>query len=222
MCYNRAMSDDTPQNLRQSQAAATRALILDAAEALFAEKGFSGTSMRAIARQASTSQALLHHHFGTKEGLYEAVKSRFTDRSEALQPPEVLQGGLDLSVMTEIMLGYLRYLDAHPHARRLRQWATLEGDERPWGDEDAVWRRMQEAVIAGQGAGMLSAELDVPLFLAAAASLITGWFDCRAIVCRALELDMTDPRLDRRYIEQSVRVLLFGSATPALQAILEG
>ena len=56
---------------------ATRAAILDAAERLFAQRGFAGTSMRALADAADTSQPLLHHHFGTKRGLYAAVKDRF-------------------------------------------------------------------------------------------------------------------------------------------------
>lgn len=50
--------------------------ILDAAERLFAKSGFDGTSMREIAQEAGVAQALLHYHFKTKEGLFEAMFSR--------------------------------------------------------------------------------------------------------------------------------------------------
>src|SRR5262245_43331079 len=67
-------------DVAEARAQETRRTILDAAEQLFAQLGYAATSMRAIAREANTSQALLHHHFGTKAKLYESVKQRFTDR----------------------------------------------------------------------------------------------------------------------------------------------
>ncbi|QCI65410.1 TetR/AcrR family transcriptional regulator [Phreatobacter stygius] len=50
--------------------------ILDAAERLFAKLGFDGASMREIAQSAGVAQALLHYHFRTKEGLFEAMFAR--------------------------------------------------------------------------------------------------------------------------------------------------
>ncbi|MBY0361761.1 MAG: TetR family transcriptional regulator [Phreatobacter sp.] len=50
--------------------------ILDAAETVFAARGFEGASMRAIAEAAKVAQALLHYHFKTKEGLFEAMFAR--------------------------------------------------------------------------------------------------------------------------------------------------
>ena len=47
--------------------------ILLAAEVEFAERGFDGAGMKAISKRAGLSQALLHYHFGTKDGLYEEV-----------------------------------------------------------------------------------------------------------------------------------------------------
>jgi AcrR family transcriptional regulator len=56
--------------------ATAREDILDAAEALFAARGFEGASMRAIAEAAGVAQALLHYHYKTKEGLFEAMFAR--------------------------------------------------------------------------------------------------------------------------------------------------
>lgn len=58
---------------------ANEARILEAAEAVFAETGFSGASMQAIAERAGLPKANLHYYFGTKEGLYRALLARILD-----------------------------------------------------------------------------------------------------------------------------------------------
>jgi len=57
----------------------TRDKILDAAEALFAQKGFATTSVRAITERAGVNLAALNYHFGSKSGLIEAVFKRRID-----------------------------------------------------------------------------------------------------------------------------------------------
>jgi AcrR family transcriptional regulator len=54
---------------------------LDVAEELFAEKGISGTSLRVLTTAAGTNLAAVHYHFGSKDGLVDAVLER---RAEAL------------------------------------------------------------------------------------------------------------------------------------------
>ena len=54
----------------------TKDIILDAAEDLFAEKGFHGTSVRAITSKAGVNLAGVNYHFGTKEALIKAVFER--------------------------------------------------------------------------------------------------------------------------------------------------
>src|SRR5215510_16045875 len=56
----------------------SRDRILDAAEELFASKGFNATSTRLIARQAGVNIALLYYYFESKEGLYRALMERYT------------------------------------------------------------------------------------------------------------------------------------------------
>ena len=54
----------------------TKLKILDAAEKLFAEKGFDGTSTRAICSAARVNVAAVHYHFNGKEGVAEAIFER--------------------------------------------------------------------------------------------------------------------------------------------------
>ncbi|WP_171068800.1 TetR/AcrR family transcriptional regulator [Actinomadura geliboluensis] len=55
---------------------ATKARILDAAEELFGERGFAGTSLRAVTAAATANVAAVRYHFGGKEGLLRAVADR--------------------------------------------------------------------------------------------------------------------------------------------------
>jgi AcrR family transcriptional regulator len=48
----------------------TRERVMEAAAELFAERGFRGATMRAIAENAGTNLASAHYHFGSKEKLY--------------------------------------------------------------------------------------------------------------------------------------------------------
>lgn len=84
--------------------------ILDAAEILFAEKGFAETSLRLITSKAKVNLAAVNYHFGSKKSLIQAVFSRFLEplcksldeeldrRSAAGQPDWTVEQLLDLLV----------------------------------------------------------------------------------------------------------------------------
>lgn len=65
--------DDLPEELREPDSASPAGRIFDAAREVFAERGFDGSSTRAIAERAGMNQALVHYYFGSKEKLYRRV-----------------------------------------------------------------------------------------------------------------------------------------------------
>jgi AcrR family transcriptional regulator len=78
---------------RRPGAPDTRAQVLDAARASFAEKGFRATTIRAVAATAGVDPALVHHYFGTKDNLFLAALEMPVDPRELLAP--VVQMGPD-------------------------------------------------------------------------------------------------------------------------------
>ena len=54
----------------------TKQRLLDGAEAIFAEHGFAGASLRAITRRAGANLAAVHYHYGSKAALFGAVFAR--------------------------------------------------------------------------------------------------------------------------------------------------
>ncbi len=65
-----------PPSTRARSSVETRRRLLDAAELEFAQKGFAGARLRDVAATAGVQQALIHHYFGDKSGLYRAVLDR--------------------------------------------------------------------------------------------------------------------------------------------------
>ncbi|MFB1297954.1 TetR/AcrR family transcriptional regulator [Mycobacterium sp. pW049] len=58
----------------------TRSVLLDAAEEVFAEKGFTPATLDDIARTAGYTKGAIYKHFATKEDLFLAVSDRYWRR----------------------------------------------------------------------------------------------------------------------------------------------
>src|SRR4051812_49933895 len=65
-----------------------RVQILDAANALFAERAYEEVSIEDIARSAGVSRGLVHHYFGGRKEVYIGLLERLGAlREEQLAPP---------------------------------------------------------------------------------------------------------------------------------------
>ena len=71
----------------------TRGQILEAARRSFADRGYPGTTIRAVGAEAGVDPALVHHYFGTKDDLFLAALEIPVDPRVLL--PQVLDGGLE-------------------------------------------------------------------------------------------------------------------------------
>lgn len=57
-----------------------RAQILEAAEAVFLEKGYAGATIDQVAKRAGASNASIYNFFGGKDGLFAAIGEEYTGR----------------------------------------------------------------------------------------------------------------------------------------------
>lgn len=64
---------------KQRDAHRSREVILDAAEKLFAKRGYEGASLKEIGEAAGLSRGTPAYFFGSKQGLYAAVKERLAE-----------------------------------------------------------------------------------------------------------------------------------------------
>ena len=71
------------RHLKLAWQSSAKERLLRSAMKLFAARGFDGVTVRDIAADAETSPGLIKHHYGSKEGLRQAVDEYFISRFEA-------------------------------------------------------------------------------------------------------------------------------------------
>lgn len=143
-------------------AAEARELILDAAEAHMTRHGPDSLRLVALAEQLGISHPTILHHFGTREGLVQAVVERTARRLES-QVLESMQKDPDDAAAVSLMERLFRVLSDEGHARQL-VWLFLAGSgDDPIGYGPRV-RGIAEAMHAKRRAGGSKADFDDTMF----------------------------------------------------------
>ena len=135
----------------------TRAAILQAAIAEFAEKGLDGATTQGIADRAGISRTKLHYHIASKEELY-------TDAlAHVMKTWDELFHGLDMSNGPEVFLAaYIRRKVAHAVARpeevRLFTGELMRGApylRSKWDQSRKATREAAEVIQGWVAAGLI-------------------------------------------------------------------
>jgi AcrR family transcriptional regulator len=113
--------------------ASTKARILEAAEEVFATKGFEGASTREIAGRAGVNISSLHYHWESKETLYYAVFQNIFDQlidiSRGTVVPATARGD-SLRAVHEASVGRVfDFFAENPNVPRLLLRRILENEE---------------------------------------------------------------------------------------------
>jgi TetR/AcrR family transcriptional regulator len=122
---------------RARDAHRTRTAILDAAEAVFAQHGFDGARVEAIANASGYNNSLLFRYFGDKLGLYiEVLKRADKEMSELLarvfvpllEDETITSDAKRFKAFLSTTFGTVfDYMVDHPHFMRLLNWEQAEG-----------------------------------------------------------------------------------------------
>ena len=206
-----------PPAAKPRDAARSQAAILSAAERLFAERGFEGTSLGDVGAAAGVSRGTPSYFFGSKDGLYLAVLERmFAERQAASHEAfeavtdwaEEGRGSLR-AALTKAVEGYLAFLRKRPEFVRLVQREDLSGGEqlravtresRAMTDAFQALRRAAPA----RGLRRFNVEDAVMLFVSLTFSPLTH----RNTFLAALERDLEKPDVRRRHVALVVDQLL--------------
>ncbi|MFZ0963980.1 MAG: TetR/AcrR family transcriptional regulator [Terriglobia bacterium] len=177
------MDDLGSKRGRTHNAENAREAILDAAEAAFAEHGFDGARVDAIAATAGYNKSLIFQYFKDKLGLYAQVIRRADDQTREMQnealsalPADKTPDAGQVRIRLANFLGrYFDFLAGHPRILRIFMWEMAEGwqtfskivSQRDFDDVD------QLAPVLGwlQKAGLLRSEIN-PIFQMTLATLV--------------------------------------------------
>ena len=97
--------------------------ILLAAEHVFAEKGFKGTTIREVARRAGVANSLIFYYFKDKDVLYEAVFQHAFDQFEDLLQQSL---GTELDHLTKLKKIIFACIDLSSKHRNMMKMTTRE------------------------------------------------------------------------------------------------
>ena len=186
---------------------ATRSSVLNAAEQLFSENGFSGTSIRKISNASGISDGLILHHFKTKEELYRQVRERLAD-----QYGEALQVNLKFSddipkMMRETMETSYRHFKENENYRRIALWSYLEGREDFAQKEMDITKKMMEMAGAAQKMGVLRDDLEPAFFSVIIKGSVDYWIRWESMFAEAMGAGEEDPALDQKFFEQLMGII---------------
>lgn len=158
----------------------TRARILEAAGELFVAHGFSSVTMSQLAKAAGVTKSLIHHHFGSKERLWEEVKERAFERYFSTQMAMLEEAGEpDAALLRTSVETYFRFLQDHPEVVRLFAWTHLEGDASCGEMDAALVGAGAEWVRQAQQRGFLRDDLNPTHVIAVFVMSCTQWFEAK-------------------------------------------
>jgi AcrR family transcriptional regulator len=116
----RLSSDETPTDPRRRLTAqARRELIEAAASELFAERGYTATSIDAIARRAGVTAPVLYDHFASKLELHRHLLERHYAELRALWREQLAGEEPPAQAIPRAIDAWFAYVEAHPYAWRM-------------------------------------------------------------------------------------------------------
>jgi AcrR family transcriptional regulator len=130
-----------------------REKILDAAEALFARRGFSGVGLSEIAEAVGLGKSSLFHHFRGKAQLYAAVIGRILERIELALVRALAAGGSPVERLDRWLDTTIDLLGQRPDWARLLLRSLFEDDELTGSlDEEKEATQTQIRILEAMGA----------------------------------------------------------------------
>jgi TetR/AcrR family transcriptional regulator len=168
-----------------------RERILAVALRSFAERGYEGTTTAGVAREAGVTQPLVHHHFGSKEGLWRAAMhglfselQLFTALDRSLPPTRAL---------LKVVEGFVRLSAARPELTRIiaREGAT-RGPRLTYLIDTYLGPQLRQVVAtlsAEQAAGAIDPAVRPELLLFFVTGAAAHLFDVAGLAREALGID---------------------------------
>lgn len=115
---------------RQNAYGTSKEQILRVAEDLFAQQGFISTTLKDVARESGANTALVGYHFGSKEGLRQAViEKQLSSIQQSLDEVVSVDIEMTVDVFKDVLKKYLYLAKTDPHYYRTLLWSILDGGE---------------------------------------------------------------------------------------------
>ena len=180
----------------------TRDRVLQVAQALFAEHGYRGTSLRDIAKRIGIKAPSLLHHFPSKQQLYLAVLDRMFQSLE--DAANAIAWGREnrQDRMRQAVGDAIDFIASHSDFMRI-MWKEM-------ADESGIGRQVLKRrlppltstavnfIFRGQREGEFRTEIDPLHFMWSLNSITIGYFTTAAMIRRLWNMNLLEPSMIER------------------------
>ncbi len=180
----------------------TRDRVLQVAQALFAERGYRGTSLRDIAKRIGIKAPSLLHHFPSKQQLYLAVLDKMFESLEDAANAIAWGRESRQERMRQAVADTIDFIASHPDFVRI-MWKEM-------ADESGVGRQVLKRrlpplfstavnfIFRGQRDGEFRTEVDPLHFMWSLNSITIGYFTTAAMIRRLWNMNLLEPAMIER------------------------
>lgn len=180
----------------------TRDRVLQVAQALFAERGYRGTSLRDIAKRIGIKAPSLLHHFPSKQQLYLAVLDKMFESLEDAANAIAWGRESRQERMRQAIGDTIDFIASRPDFVRI-MWKEM-------ADESGVGRQVLKRrlpplfstavnfIFRGQRDGEFRSEIDPLHFMWSLNSITIGYFTTAAMVRRLWNMNLLEPAMIER------------------------
>ncbi len=194
----------------------TRDNILDAAEEIFVNNGFSGSSVKRIAERAAVAKSLLYHYFASKRELWDEVIHRRV--SQAKLPERMIEmvssiasDGLEAVRTKKNHTTYFEFLRDNPQFVRMLAWLNAE-QVFPMDPPLEMRKEIIEKLNELQKRGVFRDDIDPRMFVVCFMAICEMWFLSRSKISAWLGEDLKENEMNEKYINAAGKILLDGIA----------
>jgi AcrR family transcriptional regulator len=203
-----------PGEGRTRDADRSREAILNAAEQLFAQKGYDSTSLQEIGDLAGVSRGTPGYFFGSKEHLYQAVLERVLeaehDDTEQVRARLAAGGATPVDIITEVIRSHIDFLVARPTFLQLMTREALGGLVMQTSDTSLEVIQAGRALTTALLEQNETRQIDPDLLLVNIIGLCWMPLTHRETLLKPLGLDADDPNFIEQLKQNVVDVLLHG------------
>ena len=193
----------------------SQAKILESAQTIFIERGFDGATMSAIAKHSGVTQSMIHHYFGSKEELWQAVKKDAYDAYLAHQQQLLnLEDGEIESFIKHSLSSRFLFFQENPQTARLLSWLQIMEDPTGMETGQEIGQQLLDKIRQAQADSQIRDDVEPETVLSMSIALTTHWFQSRHFIENLTGILPADRKTaDAAYLEAIIKVFVDGLKT---------
>jgi TetR/AcrR family transcriptional regulator len=196
---------------KQPATSSTKDTILDAAEKIFVERGFSDTSMSRIAKEAKVTKSLIHHHFGSKEQLWREIKNRRFEEYFSIQKQQLATADAGMDSFKDCIVNLFDVLRNNPEVVRLISWHLLDKNQMERHEDERELTSMGLLkLLDAQKNGLLRDDVDPKYMLVAFFCLVFHWFMGKHEYLKWVGIEPDSSTADDEYLVNILKIMFEG------------